>query len=127
MIDALLTTLLSVLDAHRDRLTGNAQARDVQQAKKRFALALNGIIDYRVKLAFEERRKHQSQQMLAVADSINSTVKSTASTIKSISALNSAPPPPRPEDLNNKEAMKKWREIYEQWYETKRKAGVSIE
>jgi len=127
MINALLTSLLSVMAAHRDRTTGNADARDVQIAKKRFAQALNGLIDYRIKLAFEERRKHQSQQMIAAADSINSTLKSTASTIKSIVALSSAPPPPRPEDLDNPEAMRKWREIYEQWYESKRKAGVSIE
>jgi hypothetical protein len=127
MINILLTTLLGVLSAHQDRAKGVVDARELNEAKKRFSDALSGFIDYRIRLAFEQRRKTQSQEMIAVADSINASVKATATTIKSIAALNSAPPPPPPEDVNNPEAMHKWREIYTEWYEKKRKQGVSIE
>lgn len=127
MINILLTTLLNVLSAHKERAGGNADAKDVNDAKKRFSDALNSIIDYRIRLAFEQRRKHQSQEMIAVADSINTSVKATRATLRGIAALNSAPPPPSPEAVNDPEAMHKWRELYQKWYDSKRKEGVTIE
>lgn len=124
MINVLITTLTEVLSAQKDYSTGNSEAKDVDDAKKRFAQSLHEYIDYRIQKAFDIRRKHQSQDRIKVADSINSSVKSTASTIRSISALNSAPPPP---DLSDPEGLEKWKEIYEKWYETKRKDGINIE
>lgn len=118
---------MAVFAAHQDRATGDADAKAVDEAKKRFSQSLNALIDHRIRLAFEQRRKHQSQEMIAVADSINASVKATATTLKGMAALNSAPPPPPPEDVNNPEAMHKWRENYLKWYDSKRKEGVTIE
>lgn len=125
MINVLLATLTEVIEAQRDHAAGQADTKDVLEAKKRFSQALNELIDHRIAIAFEERRRHISQDRIATADSINAGVKSLAANIKSIAALNSAPPPPQ--DLKNWEAMNKWREAYSEWYETKRKKGVSIE
>ena len=126
MINVLLTTLKEVIEAEQDHSTGNADERDVFEAKKRFSQALNELIDYRIQIAFDERRRSQSYERIAVADSINVGVKSMASTVKSITALNSAPPPP-PKDLKDPEKLRLWRESYEDWYETKRKTGITIE
>ena len=123
-MDVLLTTLLSVIDTHHDLITGAAEPHDLQEVKKRFYQALHDLIDFRIKVAFEQRRAHQSQEMIAVADTVNASIKSTASTIRSIAALNSAPPPPTTKDP---EAMDKWVKAYQSWYEGKRKAGVTIE
>lgn len=122
-MNVLLATLLEFLDINKDFVTGNADELEVSESKKRFFQALIDVVDYRIQLALEERRKSLSQERIAVADSINASIKSTASTIKSISALNSAPPPPT---SNDPEAMKRWIEAYDQWYNTKRKEGISI-
>lgn len=125
MINVLLATLTEVIDAQRDHASGQADTKDVLEAKKRFSQALNELIDHRIALAFEERRRHVSQERIAAADSINAGVKSLATNIKSIAALNSAPPPPQ--DVKDSDAMDKWRDAYLEWYETKRKKGISIE
>jgi hypothetical protein len=122
-MNVLLATLLEFLDLNKDFVTGNADEVEVSESKKRFFQALIDVIDYRVQIAMEERRRALSQERIAVADSINSSIKSTASTIKSITALNSAPPPPT---TANSDDMQKWLEEYDKWYNTKRKDGVSI-
>jgi hypothetical protein len=122
-MNVLLATLLEFLDLNKDFVTGNADEVEVSESKKRFFQALIDVIDYRVQIAMEERRRALSQERIAVADSINSSIKSTASTIKSITALNSAPPPPT---TANPEDMQKWLEAYDKWYNTKRKDGISI-
>lgn len=125
MINVLLATLTEVIQAQQDHATGNADTKDVLAAKKRFAQALHEIIDHRIDLAMEERRRHLSQERIARADSINAGVKNMAANIKSIAALNSAPPPP--ENLKDQDALKQWRDAYSEWYESKRKAGITIE
>jgi hypothetical protein len=125
MIGVLLTTLLEVIKIDHDVTTGNADERDASEARKRFYQALCDMVDHRIQLAFDERRRHQSYERIAVADSINVNIKTTASTIRSISALNSAPPPP--EDIYNTKAMQEWQDAYKAWYQTKRKAGIDIE
>jgi hypothetical protein len=121
MIDVLLATLTDLLEIQKAHSTGNAELDDVRESKKRFAKAAYELIDYRVQAAFEERRRYQSQERIAAADSINFAVKSTASTIKTMAALNSAPPPPE-----NIEDMEKWKKAYREWYETKRQDGMTI-
>lgn len=123
MINVLLATLTEFLEAQKDLVTGNAEADSVREAKKRFSKALCDLIDYRISLAMEERRKSLSQERIATADSINLAVKSTASTIKGLTALNSAPPPP---ENHTEEEMERWKEAYAEWYRTKRKDGMSI-
>jgi hypothetical protein len=65
-----------------------------------------------------------SQERIAVADSINSTIKTSAAVIKSVTALNSAPPPPNAIDDHKK--MEEWRKQYLEWYENQRKKGISV-
>ncbi len=121
MIDVLIAALTELLEVQKDHLTGNADADSVRESKKRFFQSLNALIDYRVRAAFEERRRHQSQERIQAVDSINLAVKSTASTIKTMAALSSAPPPP-----DNVEDMDKWKKDYREWYETKRSDSMTI-
>ncbi|MFA5758624.1 MAG: hypothetical protein WC942_04605 [Clostridia bacterium] len=124
MISALISTLTEILHLQKDVSTGNAEQASVNAAKKRFAQALYEMIDYRVQIALEERRASISQSRIHAADSINAAIKTSASAVKSITALNSAPPPPTSNDPN---LMRKWVITYQEWYEGKRRAGVSIE
>jgi hypothetical protein len=121
MINVLLASLIEFLEIQKDHSTGNADMNDVHESEKRFAQALDNLIDYRVQTALDERRKYQSQERISAADSINLAVKSTASTIKTLAVLNSAPPLPE-----NVEDMEKWRAGYREWYETKRREGMTI-
>jgi hypothetical protein len=124
MINVLLATFTDVIKVQQDHVTGNADMNDVLEAKKRFSQALNEYIDYRIDIAFEQRRRKISSDRIAAADSINAGVKSMATAVKSISALNSAPPPPTdPKDVNG---MEKWKEAYADWYENKRKSRMII-
>lgn len=125
MINVLFATLMEVIQAQKDHSTGNADEKDVMESKKRFAQALHELIDYRIELAMEKRRRMISHERIAVADSINAGVKSLATNIKGIAALNSAPPPPQ--DIDDHDAMENWREVYTEWYERKRKEGITIE
>ena len=122
-IDILLATLIEYINAKQEMSVGQAEEADVQEAKKRFSTALNEYVDWRIKGALEQRRSHLSQEMVAVAETVNSTVKDGAMTVKAMAALNSAPPPP-PE--NDPEALKKWWENYRAWYEEARKKGMTI-
>lgn len=71
MINVLLATLVEYLTTQMDHSTGNADSMEVLETKKHFGQALNELIDYRIQCALEERRRHQSQERLAAADSIN--------------------------------------------------------
>ncbi len=121
MINVLLAALTEVLEIQKDHSTGNADSNDVRESKKRFAKALGDLIDLRVQAVLEERRRSVSQERIQAADSINLAVKSTASTIKTMVALSSAPPPP-----DNFEDIEKWKQAYREWYETKRRDGMTI-
>ena len=125
MINVLLVTFADVLKTQQDHITGNADVNDVIEAKKRFSQALNEYIDNRIDIAFEQRRRKVSSDRIATADSINAGVKSMVTAVKSISALNSAPPPPTdPKDIKG---MEKWKAAYTDWYDNQRKSGMNIE
>lgn len=104
--------------------SGKINNDSIINIKKSLYKNLTTLIDHRINLVMDERRKSVSQERVAIADTINSTVKSTASTLRGISALNSAPMPP--EDISDDEEMKKWKSAYKEWYDTKRKEGISI-
>jgi len=125
MISVLLTTLLEIIKLYPDVVTGNADERDLSAAKKRFYQSLCDMVDHRIQIAFDERRRHQSYERIAVADAINTGIKTTANIIKSITALNSAPPPPA--DIYDSQLMQAWQDDYTLWYQTKRKSGIEIE
>ena len=122
--DVLLASLTDFLSVKSDHVEGLATAEDLADAKKRCYEALNQYIDFRVNATLEERRRSVSHERINIAESIDSAMKSTASSVRAISALNSAPAPPM--YIDDKEAMKKWKEAYEEWYEDKRKRGISI-
>ena len=121
MIDVLLATLFDIINTQHDYKTGNVDQEFLNESKKRFVQALNEFIDYRVREQLDTRRTSLSQERLAAADSINASIQSTASTIKSLSALVSAPPPPK--DLKN---FEEFQARYNQWYENNREKGMNI-
>lgn len=121
--DILLATLIEYINSKQEFSVGQAEERDVDQAKKRFAIALNEYVDWRIQGALEKRRSHLSQEMVAVADTINSTVKDSAMSVRAMAALNSAPPPP---DSNDPEKIQEWYKKYREWYGDARKKGMTI-
>lgn len=124
MINILITTLLELLDLHKEVSTGQADIDSYNESKKRFSKAFNEYLDYRNQSFYDDRRSKISQDRIQMADSINSSIKSTAASVRSITALNSAPPPPS--DPNDKEAMTHWLKEYQDWYENQRNSGITI-
>ncbi len=122
--DILLASLTDFLTVSEEHLKDLATSEDLIEAKKRFYDALNQYIDFRVSATLEERRRTVSQDRINIAESIDSALKSTASSVRAITALNSAPAPPM--HVDDKEAMKKWKEAYQEWYDSKRKRGISV-
>jgi hypothetical protein len=123
-IDVFLAALREYLSAKKDYETGQAEQRLVDDARRRVAAYLNQYIDSRIYLALEQRRRKQSSDRIQLADTINSAMKSTASTFKSMKALSTAPPPPN--DPTDKQKMDEWQKSYAEWYENTRKNGMTI-
>jgi hypothetical protein len=121
--ETLLASLAEFIALERDYSAGQAQKPELDAVKKRLAQAINEYVDHRVEASITRRRSQKSEQRIALADTINSAMKSTAASVKSIHALNSAPPPPA---NNDPEAMKKWWADYKEWYERVREEGVGI-
>lgn len=91
-----------------------------EEYKKNFNKYIYALIDQRVE-AILEKKKSTSSDRIAVADTINSNIKSTASTIKIMSALASAPLPARDD-----EDWKEWMEAYKNWYDINREEALKI-
>jgi hypothetical protein len=123
MIKILLATLSDALNTQKDYVNGLVDDNIVLESEKRFVKAIYDFIDFRVQSHFEDRRKHMSQERIAIADNLNSAIKATSSSIKSITALNSAPVPPT---NASKEDMELWVKNYQEWYDGQRKSGISI-
>jgi hypothetical protein len=124
MINVLLGSLMEVIAAQKDLESGQIEPEIVLEAKKRFTQALNQYVDYRVQLSYEQRRKQVTQERIALADSINNAMQSTAHTVRSMAALTSAPPPP--DTAGDHDAMEKWVREYNDWYEQKRERGLKM-
>lgn len=92
----------------------------IDKAKEEFANCFYPIIDHRIEAVLEEKKSTPSDR-IAVADSINSSIKSTASTIKIMSALASAPKPPERND-----DVYLWLENYIDWYNINREDALKI-
>lgn len=122
-IDILLTALIDHLSARHDLSAGLADEDALNDTKKRFGQSLNQYLDWRIEGAIDKRRQRQSAQRIQMADVINSTVNDTASAVRAITALSSAPPPPT---SSNEEEIKRWTKAYAEWYDTARKKGVEI-
>lgn len=121
MIDVLLATLFDIINTQHDYKTGNVDQEFLNESKKRFVQALNEFVDYRVREQLDTRRTSLSQERLAAADSINASIQSTASTIRSLSSLLSAPAPPK--DAKSREEFDL---RYEEWYKKEREKGINI-
>jgi hypothetical protein len=121
--DTLLASLAEFIAIERDYAAGQAEKSEYDLVRKRLSQALMEYIDHRVEASITRRRSHKSEQRIALADTINSAMKSTAATVKSLRALSTAPPPP---SSNDPEAMEKWKKAYEEWYSHDREEGVNI-
>lgn len=124
-VDILLASLSEFWQAKTDHVNGQETVESVVEARRRVAEALNNYIDFRVNAILDDRRRTVSHDRINIAESINSAMKSTASSVRSMAALNAAPIPP--ENPNDAAAMKKWADAYKEWYSTQRKRGISVE
>jgi hypothetical protein len=123
-VDLFLHAIIEFADLKKDYLSGNVSGDELKASSERVSQLLTDIVDERIEEKFEQRRRHQSQERIQIADSINATMKHTTATIRSISALNSAPPPPPNQTDAN--AMKLWREQYDDWYQNMRKKAMEM-
>lgn len=114
MIDVLLASLLDAIRANNDLQTGNTDLQDVNDTSTRFIKALRAFIDHCIDINIEERKKFRSQERV-----------SSKPSAKTITALNSAPPPLEEIDLEDPDYVGEWFKQYKHWYETKRKAAVT--
>lgn len=98
-MDVLLVSLLDVINAQSDLLTGNIELKDVNEASLRFIKALDSKIDKRIDLNIEERKKFKKNS-LRFAD---------------------APSPLSQSELINSDYVAEWFENYKTWYNSNRK------
>jgi hypothetical protein len=124
MVNVLLATLMELIDTHKDHSSGNTDAQSLIEAKKRFSSAFNDMVDHRINIFLETKRRNMSNDRIAVADSMSSNLTSNAKTLKSVAALNCAPAPLQSRDS---ESIKVWFEAYEDWYKTHRRSGMTFE
>jgi hypothetical protein len=110
MVDVLLASLLEAIKAQSDLRTGNIELKNVNDASDRFIKALNSLIDHRINNNIEERKKFRSQEN---------------GSIRTLTALNSAPPPLEEIDLDDPDYVREWFKQYKHWYEIKRKAALT--
>jgi hypothetical protein len=110
MVDILLISLIEAIKAQNDLRTGNADLGDANDSSARFIKVMHELIDQRIDANIEERRKFRSQEKASV---------------KSLAALNSAPPPLEEIDLDDADYVREWFVQYRHWYETKRKSVVT--
>lgn len=113
MIDTIFQTLAIAINENNEE--------KIKKAKNLFGKILYEIIDHRVESILSERKGTSHDRILA-ADSINSTVKSTATAIRTLSALNSAPPPAD----DYKDDWEEWMAVYRYWYTHNREDGLKI-
>ena len=110
MVDMLLVSLIEAIKAQNDLRTGNADLEDANSSSARFVKAMHELIDQRINTNIENRRKFRNQEKASV---------------KSLTALNSAPPPLEEIDLDDADYVREWFAQYRHWYETKRKMAVT--
>lgn len=108
MVDILFASLFDALRIQQDLRTGNADLQEANDSSARFVKALNTLIDQRINLNIEDRKKFRNKEK---------------DNIKYIIALNSAPSPLDEVDLEDADFVREWFKQYKHWYETKRKAG----
>ncbi len=109
MVDMLLVSLIEAIKAQNDLRTGNADLEDAKSSSARFVKAMHELIDQRIDANIEERRKFRAKENAS---------------IRSLTALNSAPPPLEEIDLDDADYVREWFIQYRHWYDNKRKAAV---
>ena len=122
MVDMLLVSLMDAIKSQNDLQTGNADLEYANISSARFVKSMYELIDQRINTNIEERRRLRSQEKAS---------------IKSLTALNSAPPAleetdvptikadsPEETDLDDADYVREWFAQYKHWYDTKRKAAI---
>jgi hypothetical protein len=123
-VNILLTSLEEYLALKKDFLNGCGDKKTLNEAKKRFARALNEYIDWRTDGVLEDRRKRITNTNISVADLMTSNAE--MSNLDSIVALNGAPTPPSKEITKTitDQRLKDWLTVYNNWYHTQRIKGI---
>ena len=105
----LLVSLMDAIKSQNDLQTGNADLEYANISSARFVKSMYELIDQRINTNIEERRRLRSQEKAS---------------IKSLTALNSAPPALEETDLDDADYVREWFAQYKHWYDTKRKAAI---
>jgi len=124
MIKILITTFIDVLQNQKEYATGQIEEDLLNSSYKRFSIALNEYIHYNCELFDHERRIKSGQDRISIADSINTSIKSTATSVRSMSALSSAPTPPV--NIHDPNSMDEWVKDYDSWYKNQRENAITI-
>lgn len=116
-VNILLKTIEDYLEAKKDWKNGYATEDVVKDTAKRFAYALNDLIDFRAKGLISEKQRISSTASLNIVEAL-------LSANPAVNALISAPIPPITPDSNS---ISKWFEAYKKWYETDRRNALDDE
>lgn len=125
-IDLVLASIEEYLELKGFTTSGTSDPKQVQEAKARVARACHQFVEYRITHALDVRRRSMSAERIKIADSMNSNLKDMATSVKSLTALNSAPPPMMPDELNKKTDLETWMKAYTEWYNSDRSNGMKI-
>jgi hypothetical protein len=124
MIKLLITTFIEVLNNQKEYSIGQLDEDILNSSYKRFSTALNEYIHYNFELFDHERRIKSGHDRVSIADTINTSIKSTASSVRSMSALSSAPTPPI--NIHDLDLMEEWIKDYDDWYKNQRENAITI-
>jgi tRNA isopentenyl-2-thiomethyl-A-37 hydroxylase MiaE len=121
MISVLLKTLSDFFSAKQEVDKGLAEPYLAEEAQNRFANSLESYVDERIAVFYNKQKKSASGRY-SVADELSSRISSSASSVRSISALNTAPQPL--DDTSDADVVKRWMKAYYSWYSNDRKNGM---
>lgn len=125
-IDLILASLEEYLISKGYSSSEESNPDEVKEAKARVAKSLHQFVEYRITHAMDVRRKSLSAERIKIADTMNTNLKDMATSVKSLTALNSAPAPLKPEEMNNKKDVEVWMKAYSEWFKNDRSNGMKI-
>ena len=125
-IERVLSALEEYLELRREFGEEHQEHDALTSAKERAGLALNEYIKTRFDNLLLEERKVSSSTPTRKVEIVNpdSAQVNWEEVVGMIDALNCAPLPMR--DLSNPVLVHKWMMAYKDWYEHKRKQGLSL-
>lgn len=117
MLDVFLAALTEYLDSKRDLQSGTIDTKQFAPIKDRLEKSFEKTIQIYMQKHMNAHRRSSSIARFSQAESISLSSRTNASTIRMMSALNSAPPPP--DNLSSSD-LQLWVKEYRKWHDKDR-------